>query len=166
MSQENVEIARRANEALQGIDLVPLVRATLVGDRSAISSELVEAQAALLSRYDPNIEIDTSGLDMPGFGVLHGLEGLRELWSRWIEGWEHYSFSPSNYADIGEHVVYDVEIHATGRSSGVDVIWNHCQALTFRDGKIIRWSLFKDRASACEALEAVGLSEQDVHADS
>jgi ketosteroid isomerase-like protein len=159
MSQENVEIARHANAALQGIDLVPLVRATLVGDRSAISSELVEAQAALLSRYDPNVEIDTSGLDMPGFGVLHGLEGLRDLWSRWIEGWEHYSFTHSNYADVGEHVVYDVEIHATGRSSGVDVIWNHCQALTFRDGKIIRWSFFKDRTSACKALEAASLSE-------
>jgi ketosteroid isomerase-like protein len=159
MSQENVEIARHANTALQGIDLVPLVRATLAGDRSLISSELVEAQAALLSRYDPNVEIDTSGLDMPGFGVLHGLEGLRDLWSRWIEGWEHYSFTHSNYADFGEHVVYDVEIHATGRSSGVDVNWSHCQVLTFRDGKIIRWSLFKDRTSACEALQAAGLSE-------
>jgi ketosteroid isomerase-like protein len=159
MSQENVEIARHANTALQGIDLVPLVRATLAGDRSLISSELVEAQAALLSRYDPNVEIDTSGLDMPGFGVLHGLEGLRDLWSRWIEGWEHYSFTHSNYADFGEHVVYDVEIHATGRSSGVDVNWSHCQVLTFRDGKILRWSLFKDRTSACEALQAAGLSE-------
>jgi ketosteroid isomerase-like protein len=159
MSQENVEVARRANAALQGIDLAPLVRATLVGDTSAISPELVAAQAALVSRYDPSVEIDTSGLDMPGFGVLHGLEGLRDLWRRWIEGWEHYSFTHSNYADMGEHVVYDVEIHATGKSSGADVIWSHCQTLTFRDGKIVRWSLFRDRASACRSLEAAGLSE-------
>ena len=159
MSQENVEIARGANAALQGIDLAPLVRATLVGDRSTISPELVDAQAALVSRYDPNVEIDTSGLDMPGFGVLHGLEGLRDLWRRWIEEWEHYSFTHSDYVDIGENVLYDVEIHATGKSSGVDVIWHHCQALTFRDGKIIRWSLFKDRTCACQALEAAGLSE-------
>ena len=159
MSQENVEIARGANTALQGIDLAPLVRATLAGDTSAISPELVEAQAALVRRYDPNVEIVTSGLDMPGFGVLHGLEGLRDLWRRWIEEWEHYSFTNSKYVDIGETVLYDVEIRAIGKSSGVDVIWQHSQALTFRDGKIIRWSLFKDRTCACRALEAVGLSE-------
>jgi ketosteroid isomerase-like protein len=34
---------------------------------------------------------------------------------------------------------------------------------TLRDAKIIRCEMFQDRA---EALEAVGLSELDVHADS
>jgi ketosteroid isomerase-like protein len=166
MSQENVEIARRAYEGLQGVDVVPVIRATLAGDTSSISPELVDAQAVLLDRYDPNVEIDTSGLDMPGFGVFRGLEGLRELWSAWIEEWEHYSWTCSNYGEVGGHVVYDVEIRATGRTSGADVIWNHCHALTFRDGKIIRWSFFKDRTSACQALEAVGLSERDAHAGS
>jgi ketosteroid isomerase-like protein len=159
MSQENLEIARRANAALQGIDLAPLVRASLAGDMSTIPPELVEAQAALLGRYDPSVEIDTSGLDMPGFGVLHGLEGLRDLWRGWIEEWEHYSFTVSDYSHIGEHVLYDVEIHAIGKSSGADVMWHHCQALTFRDGKIIRWSFFKDRAGACRAVEAAGPTE-------
>ena len=63
----------------------PGVRATLAGDTKTISQELVDAQAALLDQYDPNVEIDTSGLDMPGFGVFRGLEGLRELRSSWIE---------------------------------------------------------------------------------
>ena len=94
---------------------------------------------------------------MAGFGVFHGLDGLRDLWRRWIEEWEHYSFTLSNYADLGDHVVYDVEIHATGKSSGAEVIWNHSQVLTFRDGKIIRWSLFKDGASARRALQALDL---------
>ena len=35
--------------------------------------------------------------------------------------------------------------------------------VTFRDGKILRYREFYDEAAA---LEAVGLSEQDAHADS
>jgi SnoaL-like protein len=159
MSKENIEIARHANAGLQGVDVVPLVRGTLAGDTSAVSPQLVDALTVLLGPLDPNIKIDTSDLELPGFGVLRGVEGLRELWGRWIEGWEHYSWIQSNYTEVGEHVVYDVEVQATGRSSGVEVIWNHCQAFTFRDGKIIRWSLFKDRAAAYRALETAGFSE-------
>jgi hypothetical protein len=159
MSQQNVEIVRQTTKALQGIDVAPFIRATLRGDTDAISPEMAAAVAAYLDSLDPDFEIDTSGLDLPGFGVLYGLEGLRELWSSWIEEWEHYSWSNSNYVAVGQHVVYDVQVHATGRSSGVEVILNHCQAYTFRNGKVVRWSLFKDRASACRALEAVGLSE-------
>jgi hypothetical protein len=35
--------------------------------------------------------------------------------------------------------------------------------MTFRDGRCVRWHIYADRA---EALEAVGLSEQDARADS
>jgi hypothetical protein len=34
---------------------------------------------------------------------------------------------------------------------------------TFRDDKAVRWVVYEERS---EALEAVGLSEQDAHADS
>jgi hypothetical protein len=36
------------------------------------------------------------------------------------------------------------------------------QAMRFRDGKALWWAFYPSQA---EALEAVGLSEQDVHAD-
>jgi ketosteroid isomerase-like protein len=37
------------------------------------------------------------------------------------------------------------------------------QVWTLRDGKVVEMRMFMDRV---EALEAVGLSEQDAHADS
>jgi ketosteroid isomerase-like protein len=153
MSQENIEILRRTNEPLQGVDVAPFIRAALTGDTGAIPPHVAAAFGAWLNLFDPDIELDTSRMDMPGFGLLRGREGIRELWSSWIEEWEHYSWTYSNLTAEREHVIVDVEIHATGTSSGVDVAWNQSQIYTFRDDKVIRWTLFNDRASALTAIE-------------
>ena len=163
MSQENIELVRRANEALQGVDVAPSFRAALAGNTDAIPPEVAAAFVAWVNLFDPEVEIDTSRVDMPGFGVFRGLDGLLNLFGRWIEEWEHYSWIHHNLSDAGEHVILDAEIHATGKSSGVEVVWNLSQTYTFREEKVIRWCVFSDHA---DALEAVGLSEQDVHADS
>jgi ketosteroid isomerase-like protein len=169
MSQENVELVRRANEPLQGVDVAPFIRAGLAGNLDAIPPEVVAAFVAWLELFDPDVEIDTSRVNMPGFGVFRGLDGIRQLFGYWIEEWEHYSWIHGNLSDAGEHVILDAEIHATGASSGVEVAWTLSQVYTFRDGKVICWSIFNDRASALAAAEGsrpVGLSEQDAHADS
>jgi ketosteroid isomerase-like protein len=156
MSQENVEIVRRANEGLQDVDVAPSIRAALEGNIGAIPPEVAAGFAAWFDMLDPDVEIDTSRVDMPGFGVLRGPDAMRELWLRWSEGWEHYRWTYRNFSEAGDHVIADVQIRATGKRSGVDTTWDHCQAWTFRDGKVVRWLLASDRASA---LEAVGLSE-------
>jgi ketosteroid isomerase-like protein len=163
VSAENLELLRRANEALQGVDVAPAIRAALVGNREAIQPEVAAAFLAWMNLFDPDVEIDTSRVNMPGFGVFRGFDGLLKLFGRWIEEWEHYSWTHSNLSDAGEHVILDAEIHATGASSGVEVVWNLSQTYTFHEGKVVRWSIFTDHS---EALEAVGLSEQDAHANS
>ena len=124
-----------------------------------------------MTLFHPDVEIDTSRVDMPGFGVFRGFEGVLKLFGLWIEEWDHYSWTHGNFSDAGDHVILDAEIHATGTSSGVEVVWNLSQTFTFREGKVIRWCVFKDRASALAATEdsvapVAGLSEQDAHADS
>jgi ketosteroid isomerase-like protein len=161
MSQENVELVRQANEPLQGVDVAPSIRAALAGNTAAIQPEVGAAFVAWLNLFDADVEIDTSRVNMPGFGVFRGLAGLLNLFGRWIEEWEHYSWIHRNLSDAGEHVILDAEIHATGTSSGVEVVWNLSQTYTFREGKVIRWCVFTDHA---EALEAVRLSEQDITA--
>jgi ketosteroid isomerase-like protein len=167
MSQENVELVRRTNEPLQGVDVAPSIRAALAGNTDAISPQVAGGLAAWLDLFDLDIEVDTSRVDMPGFGVFHGLDGLRQLFGRWIEEWEHYSWIHSNYSGAGEHVILDSEIHATGASSGVEVVWTHSQTYTFRAGKVIRWCVFNDRASALAAtdhLQPTAMSQKNVDA--
>ena len=50
-----------------------------------------------------------------------------------------------------------------GKASGVFTKWRYGAVWTLRDGKMISLISYTDPA---EALEAVGLSEQDAHADS
>ena len=156
MSQENLQLVRQIGAPLQGIDVAPFIRAGLEGDAAAIPPDVANSLGAALEIYDPDFEIDASRVDMPGFGVFHGLEGMRELWRAWIEAWERYSWMQSNWSEVGDHVIADVRIRATGKSSGADVVWDHCQVWTFRDGTVVRWLLANDRA---EALKAVGLEE-------
>jgi ketosteroid isomerase-like protein len=153
MSQENVEMLRRANEPLQGVDVAPIIRAGLAGNADAIPPHLAAALAAYVTLFDPDVEIDTSRVDMPGFGVFRGFDGVVELFRRWIEEWEHYSWIHSNFSDEGDHVVLDAEIRATGTSSGAEVVWNLSQTFTFRGDKVIRWRIFNDRASALAAIQ-------------
>jgi ketosteroid isomerase-like protein len=153
VERSNREVLESFFAALDGVDVVTGLRAGLTGDPSSMPANAAGDFAAYLDLYDPNVEIDTSGLDMPDVGVLRGIEGLRELWSRWMEGWEHYIPTTNNFSEIGEHVIFDAEIRATGSSSGADVVHRDCQVWTFRDGKVVRWRLFKDRASALASIE-------------
>ena len=50
-----------------------------------------------------------------------------------------------------------------GTLSGIEVVQTMWQAIVLRDGKGVWWGFFRTED---EALEAVGLSEQDAHADS
>ena len=49
-----------------------------------------------------------------------------------------------------------------GRTSGIDLLSSLTSIYTFRDGRIVKVEWFFDHA---KALEAVGLSEQDAHAE-
>ena len=162
---------RRANEPLQGVDVAPAIRAGLAGDADAIPPDLAAAFAAWMTLFHPDVEIDTSRVDMPGFGVFRGFEGILKLFGRWIEEWDRYSWTHSNFSDAGDHAESRLAGPPFSASSGVEVVWNLSQTFTFREGKVIRWCVFKDRASALAATEdsvaqVAGLSEQDAHAGS
>ena len=153
VGRSNLDAVQRTVANSQGVDVAPAIRAALAGDTSAISPQMAADLAAWLDMLDPDMEIDLSGADMPDLGVARGLNAYRELWSRWVEDWEHYRWTHSNWSEAGEHVIFDAEVQATGRGSGVEVVWETTQVFTFRDGKVIRWSLFSDRASALAAIE-------------
>ena len=65
--------------------------------------------------------------------------------------------------DPGDRVVVVLRRRAKGKGSGVMVTDQVIHVYTVRSDKIVRFEGFSDRA---EALEAVGLSERDAHADS
>jgi uncharacterized protein len=129
MSQENVELVRRGIES-------------------------VEAFWALL---DDDVVWDL-GRDPPPdiHGVYVGRDSVIEASRRYWGTWDAYSLDADELIDAGSSVVVVVHERGRGRGSGAPFDRRWAQVWTFREGRIIRWELFVDKA---EALEAAGLSE-------
>ncbi|HEY6638332.1 MAG TPA: nuclear transport factor 2 family protein [Solirubrobacterales bacterium] len=135
MSEENVELVRRAYAALTRADTDTL------NDLAA-----------------PELVVDFSRRLLDPL-VLRGRdEALRFILSEPYEEWEGWPlWEPQELIDADDKVVALIRFSARGRESGVEVdaqVWN---LWTFRDGKWVEVKYFgEDRAAA---LEAAGLQE-------
>jgi ketosteroid isomerase-like protein len=90
-------------------------------------------------------------------GVHRGIYGLRRFVEQINEVWESFEATPEELIDAGDKVIVAHRISGKGRTSGVEADMRLFAVVTFRDGKILRFTGgLRDRA---EALEAAGLSE-------
>jgi ketosteroid isomerase-like protein len=80
------------------------------------------------------------------------------------EQWETMRIEPQDFIIAGDDVVVvPVRLVGVGKQSGAETTANAAHLWTFRDGKVIRQTTFQTTA---EALEAAGLSEQHIRAES
>jgi ketosteroid isomerase-like protein len=132
MSQENVEVARRAYEAFNAGDI-----------------------SAWLPMHSADAEMHDLPT-IPDAGVHRGHVEMRTWVEGIIETTEYIRFEPQRFIEAGESVLVPVRASAKGRESGVPVEMSFFHVFEFSDGKIsCLWS-YVDEA---EALEAAGLSE-------
>ena len=137
MSQENVEIVRR------------------VYDRWA-HGDFSEGDV-----FHPEVEFEL--VDWPEPVRTRGVSAMGRAWLATPGAWDDYRAVPEDFIDHGQHVVVPNHVQARGKASGVEVNADVAAVFTMEAGKVVRLTLYWDRA---KALEAVGLSEQDAHADS
>jgi ketosteroid isomerase-like protein len=138
MSQENVEVVRRWIEAWNQRD-----------------------EHASMALWHPNAEIDFSRALGPYRGVYR-LDEWRWLVDEFTETFESVRTEPDEFIDADDHVVVPHTHYFRGRD-GIETNARDTWVCTIRDGAIIRLCLYPELQ---EALEAVGLSEQDAHGDS
>ena len=134
MSQANVEIVRRSADAWQRDDF-----------------------EVWLSLIDPDVAWHI-GIDRAfGSNVLHGYEGMRELWRFWRTDFDGLWIAPDEIRDLGgERVLLLGRGRAHGRASGLMIESELAQLMTLRDGNLVR---SEDYLSHDEALKAVGLED-------
>jgi ketosteroid isomerase-like protein len=138
MSQKNVDLARRSIDAFNRRDL-DAVMALMDHDVEAVSRIVV-------------IE-----------GGYHGHEGVRRWWENLLDAFPDFTIEVVEVRELGDATVAAVRVRGHGASSDAPfeiAVW---QAAGWRGGKCIWWRMFDNQH---EALETVGLSEQDAHADS
>ena len=138
MSQHNVDVIRRAVEAF--------------------NTEGPEAAGARF--FADDVEFHDPP-DSPSPRVASGRDAVRAQFNAFNEAWERHESEPQEIRAVGADKVLLVSIeHFTGRD-GIELQATSASVFTLRDGKVVRWQTFWDRA---RALEAAGLanSEQNV----
>jgi ketosteroid isomerase-like protein len=108
----------------------------------------------------PGCEWDISRSAGPWRGVYR-LDQFRRL-LEFAGSREAIRLEPHEFIEAGDLVVMPGTTRVTGRD-GIEVSATGAFVFAIRDGAIERVSLYQERQ---ETLEAVGLSEQDAHADS
>jgi len=138
MARENVEIVRKVYD--------------LSGRDPESNLEFMDAEAVL----------DWTASRGPYRGIYRGHAEIRRFWQAFLEAWDEWSTEIQETIEVDpETVVCVTHVRARGKGSGVLIdahgagVWSVC------DGKVTRAKLFQSKA---EALEAVGLAEQDPHA--
>ena len=132
MSRENVEIVRRAHEALSRDD-----------------------EAAFLREFHPEVE----GLSrvMEAAGVTYrGHDGMRRLMQDLRAVFPNFQSNVVRTTNHGDFVIAELRYEGRGAASGIELEARGWQVVKVRDGKAIWFHAF---ATEAEALEAAGLSE-------
>ena len=111
-----------------------------------------------------DFQMDWSNSIGPIKGIYRGREQVMEVWQTFREAWDEVQWDPQEIVDLGgERVLVVNRVRMRGRASGAVVEAMGAQVWTARNSRLASVKLFQSKA---DALKAVGLSEQDAHADS
>ena len=131
MSEENVEIVRKANAALN-------------------SGEI----DAALSAYAPDAELRDLANAPDQASVITGRNAIREAWDLWTAAFDEFRADIEEYTEAGEAVICAVRWHGKGTGSGMSIDVRQFDLYEFRKGQVVNATLgFKSKN---EALEAAG----------
>jgi len=139
MSQENLEIVQ------------------------AIYAEAAEGRfGTTLHLFHPDVEYSRSasgggsaavvGLS----GTARGVEAMVKAGLEWLQTFDRLRVQADRFVEVGDSVVVFVRHTGKAKASGLPIEGEFADVMTLREGRVIRFEQYRDRA---EALEAAGLSE-------
>jgi ketosteroid isomerase-like protein len=156
MSQENVEIVRRFLDASARVGEAYFKEPYSYAAAFQAGTLPPEAEA-LMKFAHPDMQWT------PAFSTktYRGYLGMAQAWDEFLEAAESYVLTIAELIDGGDdQVIAVVDGALKGKGSGIEVTARLSTLVTLRDGLIFRAHDYLDLR---EALEAVGLSEQDAH---
>jgi ketosteroid isomerase-like protein len=130
MSKENVEVVRKAWEAVNRGDI-----------------------DASFKHWAPDSVFDVSRAFGPVHGTYYGLDQIRQAFEEFFGPWESFRIELDELIDAGEDVVASVTGYFRGRD-GIEARTRTAFVWTIRDGAIAHVRFYQERQ---EALEAAGL---------
>jgi ketosteroid isomerase-like protein len=135
MSEQNVQLHRRANEAFNARDL-----------------------EAFMAIADPSIEFHSVFSEI--HGVYRGYDGMRTYRRDVEDAWEGgRRVEPEAYFDLGEHTLVFQRTQASGQHSGADVTMPMAHVCRWRDGLCVYMKAYVHRE---DALRDLGVLEDSL----
>ena len=129
MSQENVELARRAHDAFNRRDLDDF-----------------------LSIMDPSVELTPYERFVQGAGPYRGHGGIRTWWKETFDVIPDFTVELDELRDLGGELVWaSGRVHGHGAGSNAPFERPYWGVAQFRGGKQVWWSVFESEAEALEA---------------
>ena len=138
MSQENVELHIKALDAVNRRDL-----------------------DALLALMDPDVEAVSALVAIEG--GYHGHIGMQRWWENLLAAFPDFTIEVDEVRDFGDVTVASLRNRGHGADTDTPFEQPVWQANRWQHGTCIWWRTVRTEA---EALEAVGLSEEDARPDS
>jgi ketosteroid isomerase-like protein len=132
VSQENVDLVLRAIDAFNSGDL------TAIGEMSL-----------------PDVEVDWSRSGGINAGVYRGTVETLRFWSTFFDVFDRLEVTPLELIENRDLVVLMEKTRMWGRD-GIEVEAHNAAVVSFRDGRIARWTMYRGRDAA---IKAVGLEE-------
>ncbi|MGI8460564.1 MAG: nuclear transport factor 2 family protein [Solirubrobacterales bacterium] len=138
MSQENLEIVQ------------------------AIYAETAEGRfGTSLHLFHPDVEYSRSASGEGGTAVdmsttARGLEAMVMATFDWIQTFDRLRVQAERFIEAGDSIVVFVRHTGNAKASGLPIEAEFADVMTLREGRVIRFDQYRDRA---EALKAAGLSE-------
>src|SRR2546423_3151172 len=143
MSQENVDIARRAVAAI---------------NETYQTGDLVAWRRFVEETYDPEIVLE-SGTEAFTEGPWHGHDGLVEFVANQMEVLDGMWLRVDEYLyDDGVWLLLAIAFGGRAQHTGIEVELHPFHVFQMRDAKAVRWKVFAETERQ-QALEAVGLTE-------
>ena len=104
--------------------------------------------------FHPDVEFEM--VDWPESGRSRGLEAMRRTWMSSLRAWDDFRAEPTEFIELGGHIVVLTHVEARGRGSAAQVSADTATMWTFEGGRVVRLALYWD---AGEALEVAGRGE-------
>ena len=101
--------------------------------------------------FDPDIE--QRGYGWPEVRATRGLEGLSSHMTGWLESWERpFVIKADEFIEAGDRIAVLIRWQGRGKGSGMALESEGAHLWTFRDGKAVRYEVYRSREDALATL--------------
>jgi ketosteroid isomerase-like protein len=146
-------VVRRVNESWTSRPFAKVRELLLAADDWDDAVASFEAAGLPVDPIDPDVEVVVDAF--PGSPAPIGQRGRDawiRFWQEWTEPLDDLTMIDSNYEQIGDHVVVDIEMSARPRGQNGRIETKVVQLFAVRDGVIKLYAVYPNREEARAAI--------------